>query len=98
MGFAAMDPKRELEIARKGRKAAHRIGVAHEFTSEEARAAAKKSLMTSLRTAFDSFCAVDEQGLATNKSGRSGNSLRVNRSQAPLHGDHFREWAQSLHI
>jgi general stress protein YciG len=41
-GFAAMDRKRVSQIASKGGKAAHRAGTAHEFTSEEARAAGKK--------------------------------------------------------
>src|ERR1700748_875807 len=41
-GFAAMDSERQREIARKGGKAAHEKGTAHEFTSDEARAAGKK--------------------------------------------------------
>ena len=41
-GFAAMDRKLVSEIARKGGKAAHSAGTAHEFTSEEARIAGQK--------------------------------------------------------
>lgn len=41
-GFAAMDPKRQREIASQGGKAAHQSGNAHEFTSEEAREAGRK--------------------------------------------------------
>jgi len=41
-GFAAMDPKLVSEISRKGGKAAHTAGTAHEFTSEEAREAGRK--------------------------------------------------------
>jgi general stress protein YciG len=41
-GFGAMDPARVREIARRGGKAAHAAGTAHEFTSEEARAAGRK--------------------------------------------------------
>jgi len=41
-GFAAMDPDRQRELARKGGRAAHEKGMAHEFTSEEARAAGRK--------------------------------------------------------
>lgn len=41
-GFAAMDRKLVSEIARKGGKAAHTAGTAHEFTSEEARTAGAK--------------------------------------------------------
>lgn len=41
-GFAAMDPKRQREIASMGGVSAHRLGRAHQFTHEEAVAAAKK--------------------------------------------------------
>jgi general stress protein YciG len=41
-GFAAMDRKLVSEIARKGGKAAHSAGTAHEFTSDEAREAGRK--------------------------------------------------------
>ncbi len=41
-GFAAMDPQRQSEIASLGGRAAHQSGHAHEFTSEEARAAGRK--------------------------------------------------------
>jgi general stress protein YciG len=41
-GFAAMDRTIVSEIARKGGKAAHSAGTAHEFTSEEARVAGRK--------------------------------------------------------
>jgi uncharacterized protein len=41
-GFAAMDEDKQREIARKGGKAAHEKGTAHQFTSEEAREAGRK--------------------------------------------------------
>lgn len=41
-GFAAMDPEKRREIARKGGKAAHEKGTAHEFTPEEAAEAGSK--------------------------------------------------------
>ncbi|HVW63995.1 MAG TPA: KGG domain-containing protein [Nitrosospira sp.] len=41
-GFASMDEAKQREIASKGGKAAHEKGTAHEFTSEEARAAGRK--------------------------------------------------------
>ncbi len=41
-GFASMDREKQREIASKGGRAAHQKGVAHEFTSEEARAAGRK--------------------------------------------------------
>ncbi len=41
-GFAAMDTNKQKQIARKGGKAAHEKGTAHEFTPDEARAAGRK--------------------------------------------------------
>ncbi len=41
-GFASMSPEKQKEIASKGGKAAHQKGTAHQFTSEEARAAGRK--------------------------------------------------------
>jgi uncharacterized protein len=41
-GFASMDPVRQREIASQGGRAAHASGNAHQFTSEEARAAGRK--------------------------------------------------------
>ncbi|HUP65726.1 MAG TPA: KGG domain-containing protein [Thermoanaerobaculia bacterium] len=41
-GFASMDREKQREIARKGGKAAHAKGTAHEFTTDEARAAGRK--------------------------------------------------------
>jgi general stress protein YciG len=41
-GFAAMDQEKQRDIARKGGRAAHEQGVAHEWSSSEAREAGKK--------------------------------------------------------
>src|SRR4051812_11664102 len=41
-GFASMDAEKQREIARKGGRAAHQKGTAHEFTADEARAAGRK--------------------------------------------------------
>jgi hypothetical protein len=41
-GFATLSPERRRKIASQGGKAAHAQGKAHEFTAEEALAAAKK--------------------------------------------------------
>jgi len=41
-GFASMDPEKQREIARKGGRAAHAKGTAHEWDSNEARVAGKK--------------------------------------------------------
>lgn len=41
-GFAGMDPDKQRKIASKGGQEAHRKGTAHEFSSDEARAAGHK--------------------------------------------------------
>lgn len=41
-GFASLSPEERREVARKGGIAAHKMGTAHEFTSEEARDAGRK--------------------------------------------------------
>lgn len=41
-GFAKMDKTKQRQIASRGGRAAHKIGTAHEFTSEEARVAGMK--------------------------------------------------------
>lgn len=41
-GFASMNTEKQREIARKGGRAAHEKGTAHEFTTDEARAAGRK--------------------------------------------------------
>ena len=44
-GFASMDSSKQKEIASKGGRAAHAKGTAHEFDSNEARAAGRKGGM-----------------------------------------------------
>lgn len=41
-GFASMDRQKQKEIASEGGRAAHRQGVAHEWSREEAREAGRK--------------------------------------------------------
>ncbi len=41
-GFAAMNREKQREIARRGGRAAHQKGTAHEFTPDEARTAGRK--------------------------------------------------------
>jgi general stress protein YciG len=48
-GFASMDPSKQREIASKGGRAAHQKRTAHEWTSEEARAAGRKGGVASHR-------------------------------------------------
>ena len=42
LGFASMDTEKQRKIASLGGRTAHKMGVAHKFTSEEARAASLK--------------------------------------------------------
>lgn len=44
-GFAVMSLAKRREIASLGGQAAHKSGTAHQFTSEEAKAAAAKSVL-----------------------------------------------------
>jgi general stress protein YciG len=48
-GFASMDPTTQREIASKGGKAAHLMGTAHEWSSEEAREAGRKGGLANRR-------------------------------------------------
>ena len=41
-GFGSMNPDKQREIARKGGRAAHEKGSAHEFSTDEAREAGRK--------------------------------------------------------
>jgi general stress protein YciG len=41
-GFASMDPEQHRAIASMGGRVAHKLGLAHEFTSAEAKAAGSK--------------------------------------------------------
>ncbi|ARP87273.1 KGG domain-containing protein [Bordetella genomosp. 9] len=62
-GFAAMGPEFQREIAAQGGRAAHRLGKAHRFTSQEARAAAtKRHAARNAQRAGESAAATAEQG------------------------------------
>ena len=52
-GFASMERSKQRGIASKGGKAAHHKGTAHEWTSEEARAAGRKGGLASHRPKAD---------------------------------------------
>jgi general stress protein YciG len=60
-GFAAMDEERQRAIAREGGRAAHRKGTAHEFTSDEARAAGRKGGVA-VSTDRDHMAAIGRRG------------------------------------
>jgi general stress protein YciG len=74
-GFAAMDPRAVREIASKGGRAAHSAGTAHQFSSDEARAAGSKGGRAShakRREMLEKRCApqVPERGREGNKRER----------------------------
>lgn len=52
-GFAAMNPEKQKEIARKGGRAAHEQGVAHQWDSNEAREAGRKGGQARTRQSND---------------------------------------------
>ncbi len=64
-GFASMDPAKQREIASKGGRAAHQKGTAHEWTTEEARAAGRKGGMAPHRVRR---AGVDVPPLATSQA------------------------------
>lgn len=67
-GFASMDKSRQLELASKGGKAAHQKGTAHEWTSDEARAAGRKGGMAS-------HCRKQETALAAAQADAAGEGM-----------------------
>lgn len=69
-GFASMDPEKQREIARKGGRAAHEKGTAHEWTTEEARNAGRKGGLVSHQRRRERKAMV---GGATSESGAGGN-------------------------
>ena len=73
-GFASMDPEQQRQIAREGGKAAHKLGVAHEFNSEEARLAGRKGGET---------VSADREHMAAigRKGGEASRSSRANGRQ-----------------
>ena len=75
-GFASMDRVKQREIASRGGKAAHEKGTAHEWTSEEARAAGRRGGLAGPRRRAEMG---DERSVAMgallgspNLAGRSG--------------------------
>jgi general stress protein YciG len=74
-GFASMDREKHREIARKGGRAAHVQGTAHEWTVDEAREAGRKGGIAYQRNrqaaettnALDPFTVILETGAVTSK-------------------------------
>jgi general stress protein YciG len=68
-GFAVMNRDKQREIARMGGRAAHRKGAAHEFTSEEARAAGRKGGATVSRNR-EHMSRIGRNGGLSSRAGR----------------------------
>ncbi len=79
-GFASMASEKQREIARKGGRAAHEKGKAHEFTSEEARQAGRKG---------GERVSVDRNHMAEigRRGGRSSASRRRSEANAGASGN-----------
>jgi general stress protein YciG len=70
-GFAGMDRDKQLEIARRGGRAAHQKGTAHEFTRDEARAAGRKGGV-SVSQDRDHMSRIGRAGGLSSRSSRRG--------------------------
>ena len=76
-GFASMDPEKQRAIASEGGRAAHASGHAHEFTSEEARAAGKLSHGGGNRQSGPSVSGGKAEGNQAAGSGNEGGGGRT---------------------
>lgn len=79
-GFAAMDQEKQREIARRGGRAAHQRGTAHEFTAEEAAAAGRKGGQSVSRNREHMARIGRKGGLATHHRGAPANGAALDRS------------------
>jgi general stress protein YciG len=70
-GFAGMDSEKQREIARRGGRAAHQKGTAHEFTADEARAAGRKGGVSVSRDR-EYMSRIGRAGGRSSRAGRSG--------------------------
>ena len=79
-GFASMDGDKQRQIASKGGKAAHAKGTAHEWTSDEARAAGRKGGESRGTRTTVTAAAPENQNYTTGTAflNDAGSSLRKN--------------------
>jgi uncharacterized protein len=73
-GFAGMDSDKQREIARRGGRAAHQKGTAHEFTADEARAAGRKGGVSVSRDR-EHMSRIGRAGGKSSRASRSGGSV-----------------------
>jgi len=80
-----MDQVKQREIASKGGKAAHAKGRAHEFTTDEARAAGRKGGQAAHQRGTAHQFTPEEARAAGRKGGQSAHASRVTEgaTQAP---------------
>jgi general stress protein YciG len=81
-GFASMDKEKQREIARKGGKAAHSKGTAHQFTPEEAREAGRKGGQAAHRKGTAHQFTPEE----ASQAGRRGGKAAHEKAQAKVAG------------
>jgi uncharacterized protein len=67
-----MDSEKQREIARRGGRAAHQKGTAHEFTADEARAAGRKGGVSVSRDR-DHMSRIGRAGGRSSRAGRRAN-------------------------
>jgi general stress protein YciG len=78
-GFASMSSEQQRQIASKGGQAAHKKGVAHEWTSEEARAAGRKGGQASKKTSRNE----ENKDEATEQTQNVSNNTATPRNEEP---------------
>lgn len=85
-GFAGLDRERQREIARKGGRAAHEKGTAHEFTPDEAREAGRRGGVSVSRDR-EHMSRIGREGGLSSRSGRSHARARPREKSAAREGD-----------
>jgi general stress protein YciG len=83
-GFASMDPSRQREIASKGGRAAHEKGTAHEWSSDEARAAGRKGGVMVSRDRAHMAAIGREGGESRSAAARTARLARMAEREVPM--------------
>ena len=96
-GFAGMDQEKQRQIARKGGKAAHEKGTAHEFTPEEAREAGRKGGEAVSRDREHMSRIGREGGLSSRGGQGRGDNGQTGRAHAPSNGSEGTESSDAEH-
>jgi general stress protein YciG len=79
-----MDPARQREIASKGGRAAHEKGTAHEWSSDEARAAGRKGGVTVSRDRAHMAAIGREGGESRSAASRAARAGRLTEREVPI--------------